>query len=86
MEPKYNSHLITLAIFRYALGRRSYVVSEITDWLKDNWEDIGPNTRKIILDEISDSLYLGSAGDPCDMKCWESVREMATKGYDEDEC
>ena len=30
---------------RYALGRRSYIVSDMTDWLLLHWEELPPRAR-----------------------------------------
>ena len=37
---------------RYCLGRRSYAVSECTDWLIANWQEIPEGTRVTIKRDV----------------------------------
>jgi len=75
---------------RYCLGRRSYVVSECTDWLIKNWHEIPENTRAIIKQDVemqfgmddrcrdirdSSNIY-SPLGDDCDRKRWLQVAEL----------
>lgn len=80
-EERFNSthHLITLAAFRYALGRRSYIVSEVIEWIEKYWDEIAVQTKKIIIEEVEQAVMLSCAGDECDQKSWEMFLEFAHK-------
>ena len=80
LETRWQNHLMIIAAFRYCLGRQSYIVSECTHWLCEWWEDIRPQTKKIILGEIKEALEKGTAGDVCDQETWRSFLEYVTKG------
>lgn len=72
-------HLITLGAFRYGLGRRSYYVGEIIEWLETYWHEIAPETKFTIIKEIEDAVLLDCAGDECDKEAWEKFLEIAHK-------
>lgn len=64
---------IVVAAFRYALGRRSYAVSIITQWLIKNWNEIHPNDQKLIKKEIQEALDNNRAGMEMDEQRWKKV-------------
>ena len=73
-----SSHqLITLAAFRYALGRKSYIVAEITKWITDNWNEIPDSTLRTILTEVESALEMGQCGDENDVIEWEKLQAFA---------
>jgi len=60
--------LVNCAV-RYALGRRTYVVSEICNFLIERKKDLSINCIKTILSDIKNQIDL-SLGDRCDEKEW----------------
>lgn len=81
-NPKQFKHfhrLITLSAFRYALGRNSYVVGEVIEWLMQFWKEIPYETKLTIVNEIDNALMMGYGGDECDQKEWENFLEFTEK-------
>lgn len=64
--------LIVCAV-RYALGRRTYIVSEVTDIAKKNIHSMEPCTKKVIIDSIQGTENLG---DFCDRQKWEELLKL----------
>lgn len=75
--------LIWLCAFRYALGRRTYIVSVVCNWLKShalsNW------AKEIIIKEIEEAeeeskkdkpYYFKSLGDDCDKTRWLELKRF----------
>lgn len=75
----HHHHLVTLAAFRYALRRRSYIVGEIVDWLIEYWGEIPQETLNIILTETEEAVMISSCGDQCDQAEWERFLDFAHK-------
>ena len=74
--------LIFVAVFRYALGRRSYIVLTVADFIKTNISLIPQNIINLMIREITeaeqnhnDGLYK-ALGDDCDVETWLSLREF----------
>ena len=59
--------------FRYALGRRTAMVSIITEYLKEDWHKLGEWQQKQIKDDIKHAIEHGCAGDDCDVDNWKCV-------------
>lgn len=67
-----NGQLIIMSAHRYALGRRTYIVSSTVEWLKENWKYVNENSRFVILRDTAIALLRDEAGDECDFNCWKS--------------
>lgn len=67
---------LIICSFRYALGRRSYIVSEICDIIKKNMDNLEHETKKLMYTEIQDALSLGHAGDQVDSVDWEMLKDV----------
>jgi len=76
---EHSHHLVTLAAFRYALGRSTYIVSEMVQWIMENWKYIQPETKQIIIEETEAAIKIGSCGEECDQKEWERLLEFMNK-------
>ena len=70
------SESIIMWAFRYALGRKTYVVEEVANCLKENWEKIADHTKICIKEEITAAIALGHAGMDCDIKNWKQILEL----------
>lgn len=65
-----NGQLVIMGAHRYALGRRTYIVGSIIEWLKENWKYVNEHSRFVILRDTARELMIGDAGDDMDIKCW----------------
>jgi len=69
-----NEDLLLLMAFRYALGRKTYVVSYIVNIILNNWDAIEPHRRSLIKDEITEHKKLwGDLGHNCDEREWNKI-------------
>lgn len=59
--------------FRYCLGRKTYAVAEMVDYLLDNWNDISKNLRDKIKKEIANAIENKRVGMDCDIKDWQRL-------------
>ncbi|MBX3031883.1 MAG: hypothetical protein KF809_17185 [Chloroflexi bacterium] len=59
---------------RYALGRRTYAVSDVTDVLARHAADLSPRTRLAIVRDIDEAERDERLGDPCDAEAWRMLR------------
>lgn len=73
---------ILICAFRYALGRRSYVVGEVIDAIEVNLPELD-GFEEILAEEIDDAESRGSLGMECDRKAWLELREKLPKFVDE---
>lgn len=83
--------LVFVASFRYALGRRTYMVFTIADFIKTNISLVPKNIIDLMIREITeaeqnhnDGLYK-ALGDDCDVKTWLSLRDFLIR-YKEKLC
>lgn len=56
-----NDQLMSLAAFRYCIGRRSYIVGACIDWLYDTWEQFSDQTKLNIVRDTIESLMDNNA-------------------------
>ncbi len=50
---------IVVSALRYQFNRRTYGSGIIVDVIKDNWEQLSENTKKIITEDITEHLARG---------------------------
>ena len=84
--------LIFVAAFRYALGRRSYMVLTVADFIKTNISLIPQNIINLMIQEITeaeqnhnDGLYK-ALGDDCDAKVWLNLRTYLKEQVSQKTC
>ena len=65
--------LVLIAAFRYALGRRTYIVEYVVDFIVNNWDELETSDRNLIIKEILDAKDKGHVGHDCDWKSWQRV-------------
>ena len=67
--------------FRYALGRMTYAVGDVTDYLINHWHRLSKKTRMLIIEEIQKAIKEKKAGMDCDIQRWRAILllEEATK-------
>jgi hypothetical protein len=59
--------------FRYALGRRSYAVSDVARALIEHRGALRPQWQAQIVERISEAIDEGAAGDESDVEQWRRV-------------
>lgn len=65
--------IVILAATRYALGRASYVVSDVVNFLLCNWQKISERNKNIILRDIKEAINQNVAGMECDVAQWNKI-------------
>ena len=68
-----------IMVFRYSLGRRTYVTSDCKEWLTQYWDLLQAWQQKQIHDDINDAIGRGNAGDKCDEESWKLVLKLKVK-------
>lgn len=76
---------ILFCAFRYAIGRKTYIVWLVADSIKRSWKFLSDNFKNELSAEISQALNDEKAGDDCDQTCWRELlnrrlKEIATGG------
>ena len=73
-----NDQLMTIAAFRYCLGRQSYIVGSCLDWLYATWDQIETNTRFVIVRDTLEAIKTDRAGsETIDKPGWEKFAKWA---------
>lgn len=72
-----NEELVLFSAFRYALGRRTYVVDAVVSEIERHWDEFGPNIREFYKNEIHEHLErFGNLGDACDEASWRRILKL----------
>lgn len=64
---------LIISAFRYALGRKTYIVSEIVDIIINNWGTLTEHDRGLICHEIKEAIELDAAGMDMDVREWQKI-------------
>ena len=48
--------LMTIAAVRYCLGRRTYIVGDCVDWMREHWHAWTPNMRSVIQRDVEEEF------------------------------
>ena len=67
---------VTFYAFRYALGRMTYAVAQVAEYLIEHWEQIHIGVRIRILEEITEALKTGHAGMDMDRREWQRILDL----------
>ena len=67
------SELTLLASFRYALGRQSYIVSEVVENVLKNWIYLSKKFKAKIKEEIEEAVKNNNAGSYTDVEQWSRI-------------
>lgn len=59
--------------FRYALGRRTYAVTDVAQALLEHGGALTADARRQIVTEIREAILGGRAGAVCDVDRWDEV-------------
>lgn len=68
--------LMTVAAFRYCLGRASYIVSHCVEYLCKHWDQIPGNTKRLIHNEIQRAFEIKTYGMEMDKKQWQKILDL----------
>lgn len=67
-------NLLIVSAFRYALGRKTYVVGSTVGIIHQHWKDLSEDTRDLLLREITEyKEKFGNLGHQCDEQEWLTV-------------
>lgn len=61
---------IMVYAFRYALGRRTYAVSDVCKFIEQHVNELTEKDRDLIIREINTASLGNGLGDACDSKMW----------------
>ena len=71
-----NPSLMLFCAFRYALGRRTYVVSVVVENIHRNWTELPESDRELFVREILEhKARFGKLGDSIDEREWDTIVE-----------
>ncbi len=62
--------------FRYAIGRKSYCVSDVVDIVRKHIDKLDIQTREKMAEEIIKAINAGNAGMACDVVDWTKLLEV----------
>lgn len=62
--------------FRYALGRKTGVVSQMVGIIITRWKDISAYKREMMKHEIQHAIAMGTAGMDCDIEEWKKILQL----------
>lgn len=68
--------LVWLCSVKYALGRRTYIVGVVTDFITENIKELTPKTKAVIIRDIEECNDLG---DDCDKEDWKELLNKLKK-------
>lgn len=77
--------LIVLGALRYALGRRTYIVNVVADFIKDNLFLFANSDIRHFIREIERAAEVGNLGDEYDKVIWQNLlltlrQELSNRG------
>jgi len=64
---------ILLCAFRYALGRKTYMVGWVAETIEEHWGALSEKYHELIKREIKEAPDLGM---DCDQKDWEHILQL----------
>ena len=70
------SELTLLASFRYALGRQTYIVSEVVENILANWQGLSQNAKDTMKAEIKEAINNNNIGHSIDKESWNKIIEL----------
>lgn len=88
MQPNYTAidlttlNVLTVCSFRYALGRRTYIVNDIASFIINNIKQMQNRTLRLVVREILEAIDHDRLGDDCDKRDWQNVLQAAMSEID----
>jgi hypothetical protein len=71
-----DSDILLFCAFRYALGRRTYVVGTIASIIAANWKNLSVDQRQSYQKEIREAIAHNRAGMDMDVMEWEKLLDL----------
>lgn len=71
--------IILLYAFRYALGRMTYSVGDVSRALIEHRDKIKPDWRRQIVQDIDNAVNNEGAGMACDIDKWREVQRVMSE-------
>jgi len=71
--------IILFLAFRYALGRRTYVVHDVTETIIRNWDNLSLKYQSLIHKEIKQAIEDENAGMDMDIERWRKILQLILK-------
>jgi hypothetical protein len=73
-----DKELMLICAFRYALGRRTYIVSSIAQIIKNNWNNLPVERKEFFKNEIREAIAHNDIGDPfIDKPTWNEILRLS---------
>ena len=76
---KIHDRIVLFSAFRYALGRKTYVVSSIVEAIIECWDQLPPSEQVTYHKEIQEAIHLDKAGMDMDVQEWKKVLNLKVK-------
>ena len=67
---------ILVYAFRYALGRKTYCVDDVTMSIRHNWDLLDTTTKKLIHKEVKSAIETNNYGMDMDKKEWLKILKL----------
>lgn len=70
---------LTVCAVRYALGRRTYIVSDVCSAVRETWPQLEAQDRAVIRRDVNRAIdehhhdFGRSLGDACDVDAWQAL-------------
>lgn len=74
-----DSDLILNSAVRYALGRKSYIVSSICSYIVANYDTLTERCKEVLIADINDAIKGNVLGRECDKVEWLSLKRFIEK-------
>lgn len=69
--------LVLVSAIRYALGRRTYIVSDTVQVVSDQWQKLSRSDKTVIVTDVVRAFHAGSTGMPQDAEQWARLLRIA---------
>lgn len=73
LQDKYDYSAIVFYAFRYALGRKSYAVGEVVNYILKHWNDLQEREKRAMREEINTAIATDRIGMKMDREQWERI-------------
>ena len=80
-----NGQLVVMSAHRYALGRMTYIVGAVVDWLLENRNAFVQGTVHTMMRDTIDALDGHNAGHDCDVSDWTRFAETLWSEMDDND-
>ena len=74
-----NDQLMAMSAVAYCIGRSSYMVQVADDWVRENFEQLDRNAKRVILRDLISSLMKNTAGSRTDVPVWAALARWMAK-------